>query len=321
MASNELTSREPFAFEFFAMGSPCALLLHAEDRGGARRVAEAAIAEVRRIEARYSSYRADSDLSKINRTAKTPASVCLDPETAGLIDHAFEAHRLSGGLFDVTSAPLRQIWSDSAKTVPDDDAIARVLARVGLQKLSWRRPQLAFLAPDMALDFGGVAKEYAADRAAAICRSMGMGHGLVDLGGDLAIVGAHPDGAPWRIGVRDPNDHARVAATLFVADGGVATSGDYERFLEIGGRRYSHVIDPKTGWPVEGLASVTAAAETCLAAGMASTIGLLMGETGPQWLQSFGAAHLTIARSGALGGSIVVRQAPERNCAINCVMP
>ncbi len=268
------------------------------------------MAEVRRIERRYSRYRAESDLSQINEIARAGGRLRVDAETADLLDHSFAAYNSSGGLFDVSSGPLRRLWNDRASAVPGDDAIAEILARIGSQNLSWRRPNLAFLASGMELDFGGVAKEYAADRAAAACRSLGFRHGVVDLGGDIAIIGPHPDGAPWRIGIRDPTEEGAVAATLFVAAGGVATSGDYERYCEIGGARYSHVINPKTGWPAQGLASVTVVAESCLSAGAASTIGLLMGERAPLWLQRSGAAHVHISRDGELGGSIALDSNP-----------
>ncbi len=121
---------------------------------------------------------------------------------------------------------------------------------------------------------------------------------------DIAVVGSRPDGAPWHIGIRDPMGGETAVATLFVASGGVATSGDYERYFKVEGRCYSHVINPKTGWPVVGLPSVTVVADTCLSAGMTSTIALFMGEAAPQWLGAAGAAHLYVEATGKLGGSI-----------------
>jgi thiamine biosynthesis lipoprotein len=156
----------------------------------------------------------------------------------------------------------------------------------------------------MELDFGGLAKEYAADRAAAALCGMAARHGLVDLGGDIAIVGPHPSGSPWRIGVTSFSNPQEAIATLLIRDGAVATSGDYERFIEIDGRRFSHVIDPKTGMPVEGLASVTVVADTCLAAGIAATIGLLKATDGPTWLSRSGLEHLYLDRAGDVSGSI-----------------
>jgi thiamine biosynthesis lipoprotein len=302
---SRVSATEAFHFDFFAMGSPCALSLYARAQGDAARVADVAIAEVSRIERRYSRYIAESLLSRINSVAKAGDSICVDTETAYLIDHAFTAHARSQGLFDVTSGLMRQIWNDEIELIPREEEIAAILGRVGLDKVLWRRPTLTFLVPGMELDFGGVVKEYAADRAADVCRLSGARHGLVNLGGDIAVVGPHPDAAPWRIGIRDPMGGEAAVATLFVASGGVATSGNYERYFEVEGRRYSHAINPKTGWPVASLPSVTVAAETCLSAGMTSSIALLMGEACPQWLSTAGAAHLYVEATGKLGGSIL----------------
>jgi thiamine biosynthesis lipoprotein len=224
---SRMSATEAIHFEFFAMGSPCALSLYDHLQGDTAQVAEAATAEVRRIERRYSRYIADSLLCRINRAANGGNSICVDLETADLIDHAFAAHARSHGLFDVTSGLMRQIWNDEIDRVPREAEIAAMLARIGLDKVVWRRPKLTFLVPGMELDFGGVAKEYAADRAAQVCRLRGARHGLVNLGGDIAVVGPHPDGTPWRIGIRDPMGRKAAVATLFVASGGVATSGDY----------------------------------------------------------------------------------------------
>jgi thiamine biosynthesis lipoprotein len=286
------------------MGSPCSLSLYVDRSADPSRLAVIAIDEVRRIEKLYSRYTSDSVLAQINRVAENMGAIVVDDETADLVDHAFRAHALSDGLFDITSGLLRGVWKDGIVDLPDDASIAALVARVGLANVDWERPRLAFKAPGMELDFGGIGKEYAADRAVAALRSAGVEHGLVDLGGDIALVGAHPDGSSWRVGVRDPMGEDKALATLFVKDGGIATSGSYERYFEIAGRRFSHVLNPKTGWPVEGLPSATVAAETCLAAGVASTIALLKGEAGARWLRDSGAIHLYVDASGRLGGSI-----------------
>ncbi|MGO9673169.1 MAG: FAD:protein FMN transferase [Methylocella sp.] len=298
-------------FEFFAMGSPCSLWLYADDDDNARQAAEAAVGEVRRIERAYSRYLRDSLLSEINRVAMAGGDISVDPETALLIDHAFCAHAVSDGVFDITSGRMREIWNDEIKTIPRDCDIASRLAYIGLEKVAWRRPRLSFSIPGMELDLGGIAKEYAADRAAAVCASAGSRHGLINLGGDISIIGPHPDGSPWRIGICDPFGRGEAIATLFVAEGGLATSGDYERYFEVEGRRFSHLIDPRTGWPAPGLPSVTVAAPSCLAAGTTSTIAILKGEAGPQWLRATGAAHLYVEETGELGGSIRLEGRPE----------
>jgi len=293
-------------FFFAAMGSPCELQLQAEDPAQARRAAQAVIDEVRRIEARWSRYRDDSLVAAINAAGRDGGAVTVDDETADLVDAAFAAYARSDGLFDITSGTLRSIWNDDLAELPERSRIDDALHRVGLDKLCWRRPELRFLRAGMEIDLGGLGKEYAADRAAATCRACGVESGVVDLGGDLCVIGPLPDGAPWRIGLRDPLGGAEHVATLFVEKGGVATSGVSERFWSIGGRRYGHILDPRSGWPVEGPASVTVAAPTCAEAGTAATIAMLKGAMAAAWLAATGLPHICVDENGALSGSALV---------------
>jgi len=291
---------------FRAMGSPCEVRLHPQPDADAETVADAAVAEVRRLEHKYSRYRDDSLATRINRSAGSESGVEVDAETAALLDYAATAHRQSDGLFDATSGILRRAWSRETTRLPTPDELAVLLEHVGWQRLRWRAPRL-FLPEGMELDFGGFVKEYAADRVAELCRRLGARHGLVDLGGDLAVVGAHPDGSPWRVGIRNPRDPENAVATIELFAGGIATSGDYERFVVLDGKRYSHLLDPRTGWPVEGLAGVTVAAPHCLVAGSATTIAMLKGPEAGRWLQDLGLPHLTVGRDGALGGPLARR--------------
>lgn len=305
----QLLMSECFRFDFVSMGSPCSLAIYAPDLETANEAASETIAEVRRLELKYSRFRPDSYLSEINAAARSGSSIEVDPETSGLIDHAFKAYALSNGLFDVTCGVLREVWNDAISAPPREADIFAVLRRLGLEKVIWARPQLTFTVPGMEFDFGGIAKEYAADRAVRICRMRGLSRGLINLGGDIAVIGNHPDNPPWRIGITDPFGSGAALATLFVSGGGVATSGTYERFRELNGHIYSHIINPKTGWPVEGLPSVTVTSETCLEAGMYSTLALLMGEDAPSWLRSSGVNHAYVGVRGELGGSVFSKTA------------
>ncbi|MGO9487012.1 MAG: FAD:protein FMN transferase [Rhodomicrobium sp.] len=294
---------EPANYEFFAMGTNCELQLY----GDSARAASAAIGEVERIERTYSRYRQDGIVHAINEAAEAGGTIGVDGETADLIDTAFEAYRLSDGLFDITSGVLRELWNNRTEALPGAAGIEGVLSRIGLHKVFWRRPELTFTLPRMQIDLGGIGKEYAADRAAEICRSLGVQHGMVNLGGDIAIIGPHPGGEPWRIGVRDPKALETAIATLFVSSGGVATSGDYERYWVIEGRRFGHILNPLTGWPASGLSSVTVGAQTCLAAGLYSTIAMLKGVSGPRWLREQGIVHVFVDASGRLDLSGIER--------------
>ncbi len=273
--------------------------LYAESRERGDALIDCAIAEVARLEAKYSRYRDDSVTSAINARAGQPGGMEVDDETALLLDYAATAFATSEGRFDITSGVLREIWDFRSGRVPTQAAVEEVLSRVGWPRVHWSRPHLELPIRGMQLDFGGYVKEYAADRAAQLCRDMGCHHGIVDLGGDLAVVGPHPNGAPWRVGVRDPRaEGVRALMRVDVFAGGVATSGDYERCMVVDGTRYGHVLDPRTGWPVSGLAGVTVLASHCLIAGTASTVALLHGASGGAWLDSLGLPHVRVDAKG-----------------------
>lgn len=283
------------------MGTACTLRLPASPPRAVARAAEAAMAEVARLERKYSRYRDDSLLAEINRVAAAGGEVAVDEETVGLIDYAFACHLQSGGLFDITSGVLRRAWDFRLARCPQPGEIERLLPLVGLQKVVWRAPVLRFPQAGMEIDFGGIVKEYAADRAAAACRAAGLSHGLVDLGGDIAVIGPLPDGTAWQIGSRDPRRPDEAMAVLRLEAGGLASSGDYARFVEIDGVRYSHILDPRTGWPVRGLAAVTVAAESCLVAGSLSTIAMLKQDGGPPWLRGLGVQAVWMDSAGRQG--------------------
>jgi FAD:protein FMN transferase len=287
-------------FRFKAMGCPCALQIHAESASAARAWAASARGEIERLEQKYSRYRADSLLSRINTSAGDANGVEVDTETASLLDYAATCHAQSGGLFDVTSGILRRAWDFRSGRLPEPARLAELLPRVGWQKVRWSGRRIALPIAGMELDLGGYVKEYAADRVAALLRSQGCSAGLVDLGGDLAIVGPHPDGRPWIVGIRDASDPERAALSVPLSSGGVATSGDYERCMVVDGVRYGHILDPRTGWPVASLASVTVFASTCLVAGSASTIAMLQGESARAWLDALGLPHARQAHGGEI---------------------
>jgi thiamine biosynthesis lipoprotein len=274
------------------MGSPCELRLYTSDRARADAAASAAQARVQELEHRYSRYRDDSVTTRINRSAGTAEGVEVDEETAGLLDYAAAAHEQSDGLFDLTSGVLRRAWDFKSNRVPTKKEIAALLPLVGWGKVVWRRSRLALPVAGMELDFGGFVKEYAADCAAQVCRGAGIVHGLVELGGDLALIGPHPDGSSWRVGVQHPRDLTKPIAYVEIGEGAIATSGDYERFMEIGGKRYCHLLNPKTGMPASHLSSVSVLAPQCLIAGTATTIAMLKEKAGPEWLRQLGLPQL-----------------------------
>jgi thiamine biosynthesis lipoprotein len=310
---------EPARFPFRAMGSLCELRLYAEDPSA---IAQSAIAEVSRLEAKYSRYRDDSLLTRINRSAGDAAGVRVDAETAGLLDYAETAWRASEGRFDLTSGVLREAWDFRSGRLPAREAVDALLPRVGWQHVVWQRPQLVLTRPGMQLDLGGIVKEYAADRVAELCRRLGARGGVVDLGGDLAIIGPHPDGSPWRVGVRDPFAPERALVRLAVFAGGVATSGDTERCMWVDGSRYGHILDPRSGWPVEGPAAVTVLASHCLIAGTASTVAMLRGRAeGPAWLAAENIPHVCVDQDGSLTVAVSASDSrARRECPVSATV-
>jgi thiamine biosynthesis lipoprotein len=296
---------------FKAMGTPCDIQLYARTQAEARQVADAAIADVHRLEALYSRYRDDSFLSAINRVADTGGSIAVDEETAGLLNYAATCHDQSDGLFDITSGILRRAWRFDQGRLPDPAQIQALLEKVGWHKLRWQPPMLEFPMPGMEIDFGGIVKEYAVDRAAALCQGAGVRHGVINLGGDIKVIGPRADGSPWRIGIRHPRHKEAIMQTILLREGALASSGDYERCIMVNGVRYGHVLNPKTGWPVRHLAAVSVIANFCVVAGSASTIAMLKEENGPAWLDSLGLPHLWADMHGRTGGSIEAQAVTE----------
>ncbi|UZR30516.1 FAD:protein FMN transferase [Methylococcus mesophilus] len=291
----------PFRFPFRAMGSPCHLILYAASETEAQPVAREVIEDVQALEARYSRYRPDSLLSRVNRLAGRKGGVVVDEEMAALLDYARTCYEQSDGLFDVTSGILRRAWNFSGSRLPEQRDIDALLERVGWDKLRWEPPVLKFEMPGMELDFGGIGKEYAADRAATRCLERGITAGVVNFGGDLRVIGPHPDGTAWEVGINHPREPGKLLATLSVRSGAVTTSGDYERCIVVDGKRYGHILDPRTGWPVEGLASVSVAAPHALVAGSACTIAMLKASDGPEWLRTLGLPALWMDVEGRVG--------------------
>ncbi|THD51098.1 MAG: FAD:protein FMN transferase [Phenylobacterium sp.] len=285
------------------MGSDCVVHLHGVSPSAAGPIARDAEAEVRRIEAKYSRYRPDSELSRLNAVAATGGAASIDPETRGLIAFAQACHHKSDGAFDVTSGLLRSAWDLKRARLPAQAALNELLPRIGLDKVTLSDAGVAFGSQGMELDFGGLGKEYAADRAAEICLELGVRHGFVDFGGDIRVIGPQPDGQPWLIGIRDPSDPDLLVAEVRVESGALATSGDYEHYIEVEGRRYSHILDPRTGWPSRGLSSVTVITDRCLVAGSLATSAMVKGEDGPAWLRGLGVRHILVDDRGQRAGT------------------
>ena len=293
------------------MGCPCELRFHADTEATFIRAVAQCLQEVRRFERKYSRHRPDSVAAAINRAAGA-ASLPIDRETAAILKYAAVCHEQSNGLFDITSGVLRHVWHPGRTTLPSQRELDAWVAKVGWDKVQCSEQQVYLPVPGMELDFGGVVKEYAADAVAVLARRVGIRHGLINLGGDICIVGPQASGEPWPIGIVHPLHTDSAIATLSLGEGAVATSGGYERFVEIEGRRYGHLIDPRTGWPVEGLLSVSVVASQAIVAGSIASVALLQEPTGGlDWLERCGAPYLAIDSQLRCHGHPLAAQSPE----------
>ncbi|WP_229210035.1 FAD:protein FMN transferase [Duganella sp. Root1480D1] len=288
-----------YTIDFQAMASRCEIRLAAASGAEARALADPALEEVRRIEAKYSRYRADSIVSRINAAAGISAVDC-DDETLALLDYADAVYRSSGGRFDITSGVLRKVWDFRMGTAPSPRSLERLLPLVGWPQVRREGGSVMLSHAGMELDFGGFGKEYAVDRAAEILTAQGVQHGYVNLGGDMRFLGPRPDGGEWSIGIQHPRDTQATVASVPFSRGALATSGDYERYFEADGRRYCHILDPRNGMPVSYWRSVSVVSPMAIAAGSCSTTAMLLERDGLDFLEQSGLSFLAIDQEGRI---------------------
>jgi FAD:protein FMN transferase len=277
------------AVSFTAMASPCEILLPLTDAAAAAELANLVAQEAWRVERKFSRYRSDSVTAWIHEHRDIRIEV--DEETASLISFASRCFDLSDGLFDITSGPLRHAWTfDGSDCIPEAAAIQRMMPLVGFDKLQWRSPHL-FLPAGMELDFGGIGKEYAVDRAYDLVAARCSTPFLINFGGDLRA-NRPPSYGPWQVGIERPDTNRTATMILELEHGALATSGDSRRYLLKDGVRYGHILDPRTGWPVSNSPrSVTVAASSCTEAGLLSTLALLQGAQATKFLDEQGVRY------------------------------
>jgi len=287
-----------FEVLFRALGAGCQLLYRAEDETQAEAYRDAAFDWLSHFEARFSRFLPDSDLNAINAAAGQNW-VGIDRECEVLLDLCAHCHFLTNGAFDATSLPLTLLWDWKRRheALPSPAEIARAQAAMGWSRVQ-RAPGRVFLPEEgMMLDFGGIGKEFAVDCLRELGIKMGLTDLLVDLGGDIAVHGDAPEGDGWYIRIEDPHDPTTFFCGLRLRSGAsVATSGDYRRCFLFEGRTYGHILDCRTGWPVDtGTRSVTVIAPRCLLAGMLSTSAMVLGGS-----QAIAMLERTVGVSGCL---------------------
>jgi FAD:protein FMN transferase len=292
-------------FKFSAMGSPCRFYF--DGLGSSKALdnsIQLALTEIKRLEAKYSRYKMDSQLSIINRSQNLWCDI--DDETSALLDYAQTCYDLSDGLFDITSGVFRQIWDfkNTDLVLPSEPQIKSLLKRVGFSKLK-RQQNRVFMPNDMELDLGGLVKEYAVDAVASLFLARQLNNCLIDLGGDIRVIGSKSNGEPWAMGISDPDSPQKAIATVKLNNHALTTSGDYQRYAMINGKRYCHIINAKTGWPVginnrESNRSVSVIAPQCIIAGSMTSIAMLMEENAQPWLNDSSLSWLLINASGEI---------------------
>ncbi len=239
------------------MGTRVSVELWHEDQARGRALVEQVLAEYRRIDAGMSTYKADSEISAINRSAAI-GPVETSQELFDLISRSVELSSLSAGAFDITYESVGYLYDFRARQRPSEAEIDIRLAAIDYRNivLDPAARTVAFARPDVRINLGGIAKGYAVARGAELLQAAGVEHALLNAGGDTRVLGDRR-GQPWIVGIRHPRSADQVVTRLPLVDEAISTSGDYERFFEDGGRRYHHILNPVTGTPTEGVLSVT----------------------------------------------------------------
>ena len=275
-----------------AMGTIVNIRVWARDDARAREAIGRAFDEISRLERLMTTWRDDSDVSKVNAAAGV-APVAVSPETFEVVERAQEFSARSGGVFDITFYAMKGLWKfdqDLDPRLPDPNEIARRRALIDYRKLKLDKEKrtLFLVEKGMAINLGGIAKGYAVDRATDILRKAGFPDCIVQAGGDLMLSGSK-GGAPWQAGIRDPrSERDEYFATAPVINHAFSTAGDYERTFFINGKRYHHIIDPRTGYPATEARSVTVFAPDALTADGLDDAALILGpEKGMALIESY----------------------------------
>ncbi|MBB4077603.1 thiamine biosynthesis lipoprotein [Lewinella aquimaris] len=280
------------------MGCNFDLTVVAADEGSAKDYLDLAVAEIQRIERLISSWDSTSQTSAINRMAGT-APVVVDRELFDLIQRANGISRLTDGAFDLTYAALDRIWAfDGSMTrMPDREAVRASVAKVGYRHIRLDPESSSVYLPEagMKIGFGAIGKGYAADRARELLERAGVKGGIINASGDLTAWGTRADGQEWKVAITNPLNREKAFAWFPISDRAVVTSGDYEKFVTFEGVRYTHIIDPRTGYPSSGIVSATVFAPKAELADALATAVFVMGiETGLDFINQLPEIDLII---------------------------
>jgi FAD:protein FMN transferase len=265
--------------DFFALGTPCSIKFRHPDDLAAMEFADEAVAWIGTFEAKFSRFRPDSMVSRVNAAAGVDW-IPVDAEMEHMLDLADDLHQRTNGILDPTLLPLLRVWDWQSVhlRLPQASEIKAALTLTGWHMVERRHGAVHLPKAGMGLDFGGFGKEYAVDKLARLAGKCGISDALIDLGRDLFALGGNGMNPFWRIGIEDGNQPGHCWGGLAVSDHAVSASGDFARYFIHDGVRYGHILDPRTGWPVDnGMRAVTVIAPSCLQAGIYSTAVFVLG--------------------------------------------
>lgn len=270
--------------KLWMLGSPYEVTVVAKDTIQGNLYIDMAIAETKRIENQISDWIPTTPISAINKNAGIKP-VKVDDEVFGLVERALKISHVTEGAFDISYASMDRIWKfdGSMKEMPTPEAIKKSVAKIGWKKvLLDPKEKTIFLKEEgMKLGLGGIGQGYIADKVKELLFSKGCTSGIINVSGDINAWGKQPDGKPWSVGIVNPMNKNKVFATFPLEDSSVETSGSYEKYVTFNGKRYSHIIDPRTGYPATGIVSVSVfAKQTEVADALATGIFVLGVEVG-----------------------------------------
>lgn len=262
------------------MGTWATVTLVTSDSASVADVAYEALVTLHHVDSLMSNWTTTSEVARINREA-AKRTVTANPEVADVLSFATRVGEESNGAFDITVEPLVRLWGflGGQPRVPSHDEINQVMSRVGHDKIDYdpEHRTIRFARDGVKIDLGGIAKGYGVDRVADILRARGVDNALIDLSGNMVAIGDAAGKTGWTVGIRDPSDTYPFLARLNLRDEAVATSGDYEQFVDEGGRRYGHILDPRTGMSARGVTSVTVVSSHAMTCDAWATALFVMG--------------------------------------------
>ncbi|MCA1966738.1 MAG: FAD:protein FMN transferase [Flavobacterium sp.] len=266
------------------LGSPFEITVVAKDSIQGNLFSDLAITEVRRIENLISDWIPTSQISKVNHNAGI-SPIKVDKEVYDLVDRATKISKLTSGAFDISYASMDRIWKfdGSMKEMPTPEEIRKSVEKVGYQNIILNPKDTTIFLKNkgMKLGLGGIGQGYIADKIKVLLQEKGCSSGLVNVSGDINTWGKQPNGNLWTVGIVNPMNKNKVFATFPLDDSAVETSGSYEKYVTFNGKRYSHIIDPRTGYPATGIISVSVfAKQTELADALATGIFVMGVEVG-----------------------------------------